>query len=148
MIDIICDIDGTLSELSHRQEFLKMTPKNWKKFNSLVHLDGVHGDIVWLIKTLKQSGARIIICTARTEDIKEETIDWLDNVAQLKGFYNAIYMRKSKDYRDDGIVKTELLEQMRQDGFNPVMALDDRNKAVAAWRAAGLRCLQVAEGNF
>lgn len=148
MFDIIVDIDGTLSELSHRQEYLKMTPKNWKKFNSLVHLDDTHDDIIWIIKTLKMAGARIIICTARTEDIKEPTIEWLNDKAGLAGFYDAIYMRKSKDYRNDGIVKTELLEQMRKDGFNPTIVFDDRNKAVDAWRSAGLRCLQVAPGDF
>jgi hypothetical protein len=57
-------------------------------------------------------------------------------------------MRKKGDYRDDSIVKKELLDQIRKDGYNPLLAFDDRDRVVKAWRECGIRCLQVAEGNF
>jgi hypothetical protein len=57
-------------------------------------------------------------------------------------------MRPLNDRRDDSIIKTEMISRMRADGFEPVMAFDDRDRVVAAWRAAGIRCLQVAPGAF
>ena len=57
-------------------------------------------------------------------------------------------MRKTKDYRDDGVVKLELLEQIRKNGFNPVIAFEDRDRVVKVWRDAGLICAQVAPGDF
>jgi hypothetical protein len=57
-------------------------------------------------------------------------------------------MRKEGDHRDDDIIKLELLEQVRADGFEPIMAFDDRNRVVAAWRSAGVPCAQVAPGDF
>ena len=42
----------------------------------------------------------------------------------------------------------ELVEAMRQDGYDPIMALDDRNRVVNALRDFGLRVLQVAPGDF
>jgi hypothetical protein len=57
-------------------------------------------------------------------------------------------MRKKGDYRDDAVVKIELLQQIRADGFNPLIAFDDRNRVVDAWRANGIICAQVAPGDF
>jgi uncharacterized HAD superfamily protein len=145
---ILVDVDGTLADCSHRQSFVRSKPKNWRAFNEAIHLDTPHEDIIWLVKTLHKSGCTIIICTARTADLKEKTVKWLDEVAGLKGVYTAIYMREEKDYRDDGIVKREILDQIREDGYDPYMVIDDRDRVVRAWRDAGIRCLQVADGNF
>ena len=57
-------------------------------------------------------------------------------------------MRKAGDFRDDDIIKVELLHELAEDKFKPIMAFDDRNRVVKAWRAAGIPCAQVAEGDF
>jgi hypothetical protein len=57
-------------------------------------------------------------------------------------------MRSDKDRRADDIVKRELLARMRADQFNPALAIDDRRRVVDMWRAEGLVCAQVAEGDF
>jgi hypothetical protein len=57
-------------------------------------------------------------------------------------------MRKLGDRRDDDIVKFELLEQIYEMGYEPVLVFDDRDRVVKMWRAAGLRCFQVAPGDF
>lgn len=148
MKDIIVDVDGTLANCEHRQHFLRSKPKNWKAFNAAILQDGVHHDIVWLVKTLKNANNRILICSARTDDLREKTIQWLHETAEMEGVYDKLYMRQAGDYRDDGIVKLELLEQIRNDGYDPTIVIDDRDRVVTAWRQAGLRCLQVAPGNF
>ena len=51
-------------------------------------------------------------------------------------------------FRSDDIVKFELLEQILEFGYEPILVLDDRDRVVKMWRAAGLRCLQVAPGDF
>ncbi len=150
---IIVDVDGTLADGEHRDHFLQPIPgkkRDWNAYVSLMHLDALHEDIIWLVKVLHMAGCRIVIATARegTEKISAGTKQWLDEVAGLEGVYEKIYFRKPGDHRNDGIVKQELLEEIRADGHNPWMVLDDRDSAVAGWRAAGLRCLQVKEGNF
>ena len=147
-IDVIVDVDGTLSNCEHRQHFVRSKPRNWVAFNKTIFDDAVHHDIVWLVKVLHSVGCKIIICTARTSDLREVTQKWLNEKAGLKGIYDKIYMREEKDYRDDSIVKRELLDQIRADGYDPLMVLDDRDRVVKIWREAGLRCLQVADGNF
>ena len=62
--------------------------------------------------------------------------------------FSAIYMRGDTDFRPDDELKKGFLDKMRKDGFNPVMAVDDRQQVVDMWRRRGLTCFQVAEGNF
>lgn len=145
---ILCDVDGTLSNGQHRQHYLSIKPKNWKAFVNASPLDPPYEDVVWLVKTLHEAGNTILIVTARSEDERNVTKKWLDEVAGLKHVYEKMYMRESGDYRDDAIVKKEILENIRLDGYDPFMVLDDRNKVVNMWRSVGIRCLQVQDGDF
>ena len=63
-------------------------------------------------------------------------------------WYKALYMRPAADYRSDDIIKAEILDQMIAAGKTPYMVFDDRNQVTDMWRERGIRCLQVAPGNF
>lgn len=150
---ILVDVDGTLANNNHRQHFVQPPEgekKDWKNFNKTILQDTPYEDIVWLVKTLHNAGCAIVIVTARegTERIRRETKHWLDVVAGLEGVYEKIYHRDAQDFRDDSIIKLELLADVRRDGYEPFMVLDDRNRVVDAWREAGVRCLQVQPGDF
>lgn len=145
-IDIIVDLDNTIADCNWRLDFIRTKPKNWPAFHRGTKKDGVHEDVLHVIKTLQAAGARIIICTGREEVVKEDTIWWLENVAKLQ--YDGLYMRSKGDHRRDDVVKLELLEQMKEDGFNPTMAFEDRARVAAAWRSVGIRVLHVEEGDF
>lgn len=143
---IVCvDVDGTVADISHRRHFVATKPKNWKAFNASLHLDTPHADIIWLVQTLKAAGCFIIITSGRGDDTKTETVDWLNkhNVP-----FDAIYMRKAKDYRADNIIKQEIHDMIVAVHGKPDLAIDDRNRVVDMWRANGVRCLQVAPGDF
>ena len=145
MKDIVFDVDGTLSNNEHRQHHLETKPRNWKLFNETIHLDLPHYDIIWLLNTFRNAGNRIIICTARTSDLRQVTEEWL---ARYDIKYHAMYMREEKDYRDDGIIKVEMYRQILSDGFDPYLWIDDRKRVVDALRDIGVRVLQVAPGEF
>jgi phosphoglycolate phosphatase-like HAD superfamily hydrolase len=148
MRDILFDIDGTLADCSHRMHWVRTKPKNWKAFNAAMAKDMPHHDIIWLAKTLYAAGNRIIISSGRGEETRDVTVNWLDNNAGLQGVYCRLYMRPLNDFRSDVIVKSEMLDQMIKDGYDPYMAFDDRDGVVAGWRSRGIRCLQVAPGDF
>lgn len=140
----IFDIDGTCSNGDHRAHHLMKSPKDWDSYFNLCHLDTQHSHIIQLIKDLLVT-SKIVYVTARGEERRVVTERWLD----AQGISSSpLYMRKADDYRNDDIVKIEILEQIRKDGFNPIMAFDDRNRVVKAWREAGVPCAQVAEGDF
>ena len=143
--DFCFDIDGTLANIEHRRQYVASKPKNWKAFNASMHLDTPHDDIVFLAKLFKQLGHRIILCSGRGEEQRKVTEKWLkDHDIQ----YDALYMRKEQDYRSDNIVKSELLDQLLLDGYSPFMVFDDRDQVVDMWRKRGIRCCQVAPGDF
>jgi hypothetical protein len=143
--DIIFDIDGTLADVSHRQHFLRRTPKDWAAFQAAAHLDPPHEPIVRLARTLTLVGHRIVLCSGRGEQERPVTEEWLDRHAIA---HHGIYMRTEGDYRDDAIIKAELYERILADGFSPALVFDDRNRVVRLWRSLGLTCCQVADGDF
>ncbi len=142
---IVFDVDGTLANCQHRQAHVRQKPKRWDLFNAKMHLDTPHDDIIWLARLMYDSGHTVIICSGRGAEFKAVTMKWLDdqNVP-----FHGLYMRKERDSRSDNIVKAELLAEIRNDYGEPYMVFDDRNQVVDMWRANGVRCLQVAPGDF
>jgi|SRR6266576_4366359 len=141
---IIFDMDGTLSDPTHRRHFM-IKPKNWKAWNAGMVFDTPHLDVINLAHMYKKIGHKILISTGREIVFKYETQTWMDN---HKVPYDAMYMRPAGDHRDDATVKSELLDQILADGYQPLMVFDDRDRVVKMWRDRGLRCFQVNYGDF
>lgn len=106
--------------------------------------DVAHEDIVELYRLYQDKGYKMIILSGRDEVCRSETEEWL---ATYVGDYHKLIMRKEKDSRKDSIIKLELFKEICND-YNIVCAIDDRQQVVDVWRSIGLRCLQVAPGNF
>lgn len=86
----------------------------------------------------------IHICTGRMEKHRKVTDRWLD---EHQIYYRSLMMRKDDDFREDYIVKEEMLEALG--GPERILfAVDDRNQTVAMWRRHGITCFQVADGDF
>lgn len=130
----IFDIDGTLALMNGR------SPYDYTK----VHTDVENSDISNLCRVLAKN-SEIVIVSGRTDDCKEQTMQWL---AQHSIPYNEIHMRKTGDSRNDAIIKKEIYYTSLKDRFNILAVFDDRNRVVEMWRSLGLTCLQVAYGNF
>lgn len=145
MKTVIFDIDGTLSDASHRMHHILNKPKNWKQFFGEVLKDSANTEIINIAKSLKQYGYVIIIMTGRSEVCRVDTEQWLKNYDIA---YDALYMRKEGDYRPDDTVKSEFLDKAIGDGYNVIMAFEDRDRVVKMFRNRGIKCLQVADGAF
>lgn len=163
MKSVIFDIDGTIANIEHRRHYVASKPKNWKAFNKGMKDDTPFNDIIHLMSLYYLDGYNILIASGRGEERRSVTEEWLTKqniicttpIANIeKAFstptilYEKLYMRPAKDSRSDDIIKSEILTQMREDGYEPTIAVDDRDQVVRMWRTAGLRCLQVAPGDF
>lgn len=142
-MDILCDIDGTLANCDHRRHWVKSKPRNWPAFEAQMCNDTLIEPVAITIKALFAASHNILLCSARGEQSRVITEQWL---SKHDIPYSSLYMRKEGDYRDDQIVKTELLAQIRSDGWNPIFVFDDRPKVIDAWRAAGLFVFNVGDG--
>lgn len=131
---IICDIDGTLAHMDGR------SPYDWKRVGE----DKVDEEIRGIL-ALYRLFAEIIIVSGRDGSCVQETKDWLSE----NGIdYDALYMRSANDSRKDNIVKREIFDNHIRDQYNIRFVLDDRNQVVEMWRDLGLKCYQVADGDF
>lgn len=144
---ILFDLDGTLADPYHRRHYVRVKPKNWPAFFRAQVDDTVIEPIAHILRGCFYSYRglySIVIFTARPDDYKKETLEWLQK-HNLP--YDAIYMREAKDNRDDSITKKEMLDKLRQDGYIPVAVFDDRPKVVRMWQREGILCFPVADIN-
>ena len=147
---VIVDIDGTIADPAHRRHFVTTSPKNWKAFFAAVGEDAPITPVINVVKSCRIAGAAIIFVTGRPESTRDDTEKWLKDAAGLEGQfdYEAVFMRQDDDFRSDDIVKEEILDYIIDQGFEPTIVFDDREKVVAMWRRRGLICAQVNEGKF
>ena len=141
---VIFDLDGTLADINHRLHYIKESPKNWEQFFSHIPFDTPIDHIAELLHMYNKSTYDVVFVTGRPERTRKNTIAWLN----AHGMYNGepIYMRNDNDRSPDDQVKMYLLHALRDDGWEPTMVFDDRDRVVAMWRRQGIPCLQVAEG--
>lgn len=130
----IFDIDGTLALHNGR------SPYDAEKCES----DLLNEPVAELLKMVKKTGRKIIIASGRSDKYKPHTMRWL----RYHGVeYDELLMRKEGDFRQDAIVKKEILDDILT-RYNVFFTVDDRDQVVNMWRENGLTCLQVAPGDF
>jgi len=134
---IIVDIDGTLAHRCDRQ---------WFDY-SKVDQDDLDVTVDGIVRAYAKMGYTILIVSGRegTEECRSKTLSWLD---KHKVPYYDLMMRKQGDYRRDSIVKEEIYNNYIKDKFDVEFVLDDRKSVCEKWRELGLKCLQVAPGDF
>ena len=145
---VIFDLDGTLSDSSHRQHFVQQRPKDFKSFYEQAAYDPPNDPVLNTYLALDQEAHDLILVSGRPNDYREITEEWLHEYVWIFRM-TLLFMRKSGDFRPDYEIKREIL----YDNIIPVygkpgLAFDDRDQVVQMWRAEGIPCFQVAEGSF
>ena len=141
---VIVDLDGTLSDGSHRlhllpTENLHLT-ESWSEFNRAAAGDSPIKSTIAVINGLWVSGFAIVILTGRSDEVRYETCKWL-NENGVK--FDEIIMRRQEDNRKDTVIKEEALRAIGLD--NIVCAFDDSPNVVKHFRSLGITTYQVTE---
>lgn len=141
---VVCDLDGTLSDGSHRlhllpTENLHLT-ESWREFNRAAAGDSPIKSTIAVINGLWVSGFAIVILTGRSDEVRYETCKWL-NENGVK--FDEIIMRRQEDNRKDTVIKEEALRAIGLD--NIVCAFDDSPNVVKHFRSLGITTYQVTE---
>jgi hypothetical protein len=143
MKTIVFDIDGTLSDPSHRRHYVENKPKDFDSFYKEMGNDSPKEDVVELCQMYKKFGWYVVIFSGRPDAFKEITIDWL---SKYHIEYDELHMRPSeKIYEPDDQIKERMLLGF---GRKVSVSVDDRQKVVDMWRRNGVTCLQVDDGDF
>ena len=132
---IICDLDGTLAHMKNRGPF------EWMK----VGQDSVDETVKEIVNLHAEAGYTILIVSGRDCVCQSLSIEWLNdnNIT-----FHEIFMRPENDMRKDSIIKNEIFNDYITGKWNVKFVLDDRNQVCDLWREIGLKCLQVAPGDF
>lgn len=142
---IICDLDGTLCDTTWRNHFLNSRPKDWDGFFAGIPYDPIVFPVHNVLQMYKNYGAEIIFLTGRDEKKRDVTAKWLTD----RGYgSNHLFMRTLNDKRHDYIVKEEIYRAQIEPLYDVELILEDRQQVVDMWRGLGLRCWQVAAGDF
>lgn len=176
-MDVIFDIDSTIADPTHRLKFITDTayfvsmdgslslPKpDWDTFMSpdQLMLDTPIVPMWELMLSLVRTNNRILLITGRKESCRQATMNWIQQHSNGRfstifselwsGLWPrkkfALYMREENDRRPSPDAKQAALMRAITDGFDPVLAFDDRKSDAAMWRRNGIVCGQIAEGNY
>jgi predicted kinase len=145
---VICDIDGTLADAEHRLHHILNEPKNWGAFfdPELIARDGLITIVAdWLYELYKDN--TIVLISGRAMDKGgDSTLEWLK---KHRIPYHYIFLRQRADFREDWIMKEEILKLMPMEKV--AFAIEDRLQVVEkCWRKNNIRVFQVSQndGNY
>jgi hypothetical protein len=147
-MDYLIDIDGTVADCQHRMPYIATKPKNYNAFYKACSFDAPMPAMAALIASLDAAGHRCVFCTGRPEKIRVDTVLWLiGHVFSGKRTSEQItlYMRADEDFRQDTLVKSELLNRIIADGYRPIMAFDDRPRVCDMWKERGLLVARIGD---
>lgn len=154
---VIFDVDGTLLNIEHRLHHIKKSPKDWASFRDpkLKRWDEPIRPMLDLFNALWFGGHTVIIASGRTKSEEVDTrasiksylgSDYITDLTPDVNYAVPGYFRSDKDFRKDTVVKAEMLNKMRDDGYRPTLVFDDRPSVIRMWRDLGLKVADVGSG--
>lgn len=161
---VLCDIDGTIADCMHRVHHVTKEPKDWKSFFDEMGNDTLKTFTFKMLLDFFKDGKRIIFVSARPEQYRKMTEDWLRkhnmipwNEPSTRSLfsansitgdiipYDALILRKENDSREDTIVKQQILDTFF-DKRTISHVIDDRPCVVRMWKENGLNVIDVGDG--
>jgi predicted kinase len=125
----LVDVDGTLAINTTRPYY------DWSRVGE----DSLNTPVAMLVQQLAATH-KIMIMSGRSEDCRQETLDWLDRYHIP---HDDLIMRPSVEQCADDILKAELYGLHIRDRYNVLGVIDDRPKVCRMWRKLGLMVFQV-----
>lgn len=146
IIHTVFDLDGTLINIDPVAHLAN--EKKWDEFaDATMSCQPIYNMLAFA--RCCQRFSEVLIVTAKPERLRFRTLNWLS----IHGIVpTAMMMRPAHDYRSSPELKLALLKEHMEEIFGTdvdwkrqiMFAVEDRDKMVDAWRAAGITCLQCA----
>lgn len=147
----IFDVDGTLCDVRSVRKYVEPNHAilNFKKDYARFHRESIgcppHTQVVKLARHLRTKNIKILVVSGRQERWLGITKQWL---AKWNIEYDDIYLRGDRDFRPDIQLKAQIGERILEK-YHPIVAVDDRDDIIAAWKRIAIPTVKVAEdGSF
>ena len=134
---IISDVDGTISDRRHRLHHLEQK-KDWESFFLALINDPPIQKTLNQIENLLPKYDALIFVTGRPEKYRSLTNKWIKTNTNFIN-YNLL-MRENKDYRQDVIIKKEMLCKIKKE-YETDIVFEDQDEIAAMWTQEGLNCV-------
>jgi hypothetical protein len=151
---ILCDLDGTVADNSHRQGFLQAGKKDWDSF--------YNPDLIWadepiekalevLPKLIIKTMPNFFFLTGRPERTRQVTDAWIEKHVGVKtrmpgpvqpapisdAHRPQLVMRKDGDHRAANVYKEDLCRFL-YDHARPILFIDDDERNQAMYSRYGI----------
>jgi hypothetical protein len=150
----IFDLDGTLALIEHRRKYVERPrgEQDWAAFYAACVDDAPNYPVIGTMEALRLAKADVWIFSGRSDEVRAQTVMWLvDNTSFLTEELDEslLTMRPAGDYTPDDVLKKRWLDAMLDEDRRRLIAVfEDRDRMVKMWRANGVPCFQVADGEF
>lgn len=134
---VIFDLEGTLSNSTHRDklfvcgslrtwhEAMKNDTPNWEMINIYHHFKQTH---------------IVVILTAKEVEYQNVAMGWLyKHIPKFSIKTDPVYFRPIGNKETSPDLKRQMLEHLRGQGLNPIMAFDDRRDVCKMFQEEGLQ---------
>lgn len=140
----VVDIDGVLSDAASRQHYLEAPRRDWDAFFHACGDDPVIEEVKVLLDLL-DPGLRIVLLTARPERVHHLTEAWL---RRYRIRWDVLLMRPWGDYEVARDFKQASVWELREHGFDLVLAIEDDRRNVEMFRKEGVPCIYFHSGYY
>lgn len=147
-MNLILDIDGTLSDAEHRAHYVNKDIPDWQGFlqPNLVGLDTVIEGSQRGFEYLSKIATKVYFLTGRNESLREVTAKWLhDNFKVNKLKHVRLIMRPLNDNRLPTTYKDEALVKIKAHSPRVTIAIDDDKFMMKVYRDHGFIALHAPE---
>lgn len=149
-LDIISDLDGTITDCRHRQPLA--TAAQWDDFHAACPLDGPREEVCeFLRRSCKLAGYELVIMTGRPITYAQATVDWLAK-HELAEHTVSLNMRAANNFQSSPDLKLAMVEMVygsvKMALEQVAFVLEDRDKTTDFWRRLGFACWQVQPGGY
>lgn len=141
---VICDLDGTLCDLTHRLKYLEGEKKDWSGFFGALGADSMRQEVADMLEKHISEGSQIFFVSGRPDNYREATETWLHEHFTIPP-HTALFMRSSGDKRPDTEVKAEIFDRYFKQ-YPVKLVIDDRPSVIRMWREKGLEVVDVGNG--
>lgn len=135
-VGYICDLDGTLVDITGRD------PYSTKHY----HLDKPIAHVVKFVKALITSGAEVHFVSGRSEYGRQGTLEQLENVLGIAIHTKDLSLRAREDRRPDPVVKMEIFNNTLRQHRYAWTAIDDRLSVIEeCWSPMNIPVISVGK---
>jgi hypothetical protein len=141
---VVVDIDGVIADAQGRQYLLEGQRADWEAFFAACGEDPVVVEVRTLLELLDAS-LGILLVTARPIRTRELTIAWLGEHGLR---WDLLVMRPAGEYAPAVLVKQEVVDELRGEGFELALAIEDAPDIRDMYVDAGVPCLYLHSGYY